>query len=113
MTLVSATARMGRTSGANGPDFGFDFLGCQRRRREGRKPVRRREETVHPPPAQLFPEEAPQGIGIEQSARFGFACKAIRQAEPDLELDRGLFRFAGHRQSLPHPEPSRGCNPRS
>ncbi len=106
MMLVSATARMGRTPGANGPDFGFDFLRSQRRRREGRKPVRSRKKTVNTPPAQLFPEKALQGIGIEQSARFGFACNAIRQPEPDLQLDCGLFRLAGHCQSLPHPERS-------
>jgi len=96
MILVSATARMGRTPGANSPDFGFDFFGGQRRRGEGRKPVRRRKETINPSPAQLLPEKALQGIGLEQPARFGFACDAVRQAELHLELDRGLFRLAGH-----------------
>jgi len=79
MILVSATARMGRT------------------------PVRRREQAVNPPPAQLLPEKALQGIGLEQSARFGLACDAIGQPEPDLELDRSLFRLAGHHQILSHP----------
>lgn len=101
MILVSATARMGCTPGANGPDFGLDFLGGQRRRGDARKPVCRREQAINPATAQLGPEQVLQGTRIEQSARFGFTRDAIRQPEPDLELNRGFFRIAGHRQSLP------------
>jgi hypothetical protein len=102
MILVSATARMGRTPGASSPDFRLDFLNGQGWRGKGRQPVRRCEQAVNPPSAQLCLEQAFKGIGLEQSARLGFACDAVRQPEPDFELDCGLFLLARHAQSLPH-----------